>query len=427
MSLVVVATLSACQTGNGVGGKAVNPGNQNEEPVELVFWSSSRADPAAFDEEIGNPLRAKFPNYKIEYIQRVPDQTDLSQLFAAGQEVDIVFETYVTFASSVVKNDLNYDMSELIQKHNVDLNRFEPSMIEAMRNLGDGKLYALPVSASVHALYFNKDLFDKFSVPYPTDGMTWDDLKDTAAKMTRSEGGQLYAGFAPSLNHLVILNPYSIALVDKKTNRSTYGDARWKRIIETELLPLVNSEAYRQFMVQENGGKVPGSKQFTDGKLAMLVRGNGAPNVPFDWDIVSQPHYKDLPEIGYQSLPTYYAVTKTAKNKDAAMEAIRYLTSDDHQLSLNQKGTMTVLKNPEIQKTFAQETEFKNKNWNAFFYNKFPHSSDKTVIEDLIKKRAYGSLTDRIHEVVMGNKDLNTALREAEEEVNRNIDEYLQR
>ena len=37
-------------------------------------------------------------------------------------------------------------------------------------------------------LYFNKDLFDKAGVPYPSADMTWDEYEELAKKMTSGEG-----------------------------------------------------------------------------------------------------------------------------------------------------------------------------------------------------------------------------------------------
>ncbi|MGO8041099.1 extracellular solute-binding protein, partial [Rhizobium leguminosarum] len=37
----------------------------------------------------------------------------------------------------------------------------------------DGKIYSLPFRSDFLVVYYNKDIFDKAGVPYPTNDMTW--------------------------------------------------------------------------------------------------------------------------------------------------------------------------------------------------------------------------------------------------------------
>lgn len=49
-------------------------------------------------------------------------------------------------------------------------------------------------SISTRALFYNKDLFDRYGVPYPTNAMTWDDVLALAKRFpTKGEGeGRIY-------------------------------------------------------------------------------------------------------------------------------------------------------------------------------------------------------------------------------------------
>lgn len=52
-----------------------------------------------------------------------------------------------------------------------------------------GKQYFLPKDYSPLAVYYNKKVFDRFGVPYPQDGWTWDDFLATAQALTRDTDG----------------------------------------------------------------------------------------------------------------------------------------------------------------------------------------------------------------------------------------------
>jgi multiple sugar transport system substrate-binding protein len=52
-----------------------------------------------------------------------------------------------------------------------------------------GKQYLLPKDFSPLAVYYNKKIFDRFSVPYPKEGWTWDDFLRTAKALTKDTNG----------------------------------------------------------------------------------------------------------------------------------------------------------------------------------------------------------------------------------------------
>ncbi len=53
----------------------------------------------------------------------------------------------------------------------------------------NGKLLYLPYEQSIHAVYYNKKIFDQAGVPYPKAPWTWDDYVATAKKLTNRDKG----------------------------------------------------------------------------------------------------------------------------------------------------------------------------------------------------------------------------------------------
>ncbi|UUZ97341.1 extracellular solute-binding protein [Paenibacillus sp. P25] len=289
-------------------------------------------------------------------------------------------------------------------------------------------MYGLPVYNERMALFYNKDLFDKFGVPYPKDGMTWDEIADLAKKLSVEKDGVAYTGFSPSINHMFLTNPYSLPLLDKDTKKAAINSDKWKQVIEAQLLRPTSNPVYQKAMSAYNG-KILDLQQFAkDQTLAMFISSPLMPSVmknelsQFNWDIVSYPEMSDLRGVGAQAYPGYFAITKLAKNKDAAMEVIKFLTSDEYQLEYSKKGIMTSLRSDAIQKALGSESPFKDKNYGAFFYNKFPAMAYKTVLESQVP--VLGTYTKNMSKVAAGAMDLNTALRTAEEEANKLIDDF---
>lgn len=75
-----------------------------------------------------------------------------------------------------------------------------------------GKQYFLPKDFSPLAVYYNKKIFDRYKVPYPKEGWTWDDMLATAQKLTIDEnkdgkpetwGIQLFANWTSGFEYFV--------------------------------------------------------------------------------------------------------------------------------------------------------------------------------------------------------------------------------
>jgi multiple sugar transport system substrate-binding protein len=275
-------------------------------------------------------------------------------------------------------------------------------------------------------MYYNKALFDKFAVAYPRDGMTWDEIVDISKKMTRNENGVQYFGFTQSLGHTLKLNQLSVPAVDLKTESPTINqDERWKRLYKLFLSDMISEPGYQTNM--QESGKAPDLFTFAkDYRVAMfpylssLYYAWPEEMKAFDWDMVSLPTFKDLPNVGSQSYPLYFGVTKLSKQPDAAMELIKYMLSDEYQLELAKKGIMPVLKNQTIQESLGSESPFKGKNFKAIYLNKFAPIPPKALYD----AQTLEVYTNHGTQYQLGKVDLNMALRNAEEEAKKKIAEF---
>jgi multiple sugar transport system substrate-binding protein len=388
--------------------------------VSLTITSGGEMDPDAFQKNTGQYLQKKFPNYTFTYIQQTKD-IKVEQLIASNTPIDIVFETIGSLPDRLIGTKLNTDISDLVKKHNIDLDRFEPTLIQGMRLIANGGLYGLPVENQVMATYYNKDLFDKFGTAYPKDGMTWDDAQDLNKKLTRLQDGVQYLGLTVSPKHMVRLNQFSLPYVDPKTNKSTYGDDKWQQFVGTVFQSVAQPPGYKDYMVK-NKNKPPYKDEFLKNKnLAMFIyltdlqNGNKELDT-MNWDMVSAPTFKSMPKIGTQPYPQYWNVTSSSKHKDEAMEVLKYLTSDEYQTIASKRGVPTPLKSEAVKKVFGQEYP-KPIHWSSVFYNQIAPISAKSTYDT----PAETPLTDVIASVQIDKVDLNTALRQSEEAANKAI------
>ncbi|MDF2716153.1 MAG: extracellular solute-binding protein family 1 [Paenibacillus sp.] len=419
--IAAVALLGALATGCGSGGTkngADQPGMAAKtEPVTLLFYTAqgNYAKEENFESDIGQFIKAKFPHIKLEHIHTAKG-AEYQDLIGAGKIPDIVLESSSNVTSAIIRNGLQHDMTALLQKQKLDPNRIDPALLQVVRNFGDGKLNGLPFLGSNYLMFYNKDVFDKFGVPYPRDGMTWDETYELAKKLTRTDGGVQYNGFQADPGLLLKYNPRSLGVLDAKEDKPEVATEAWKQYV---------SHVKRFYDIPNN--PVSNVDNFPKGQYALAVHvaekviGWPQVNPNLNWDVVAAPVFKDAPGVGLQSNFYSLFVTGQSKHKDEAAAVIAHLLSDEVQTQLSKKGLITPLVSKDVQKAFGDNMpELKGKNVQAVYANKYAtpppaRANGLTFVDGYSKMRA------AFVDMMKTNEDVNTVLRKAEEAIKQDI------
>ncbi|CAG7632414.1 hypothetical protein PAESOLCIP111_03377 [Paenibacillus solanacearum] len=419
LAFAMLAAAAAACSGTGpakeAGGQADKPA-ATKEPVDIIFYSPlAPRTVEQFMKERGDDIQAKFPQYRIQFIPYAKG-TETADLIAAGQTVDIIMSTTTTI-NELVKYGLQYDMTELIKKHKYDLNRLEPSLVRFMKEYSEGGMYGLPVSVSTFNLVYNKSVFDKFGVPYPKEGMTWDEVYELAKKLTRTEGGLQYYGLTMSVPHMLNINQLSAPYYDLKTNKVLLEEDKFKAVVG-------NYARFYQLAGDKAGDMITQWQNVfvKDQTAAMMVYYASftlETKFDFDWDVISMPYFKEAMGVAPQYTPSYMEIAANSKHKDEAFEVLTYLTSDEYQMKQSRQGIMTSLKNPDVKKAFAQGSDIlKGKNIKAYA----PDQAALITPKDQLSGIAGSKATSFFKNIVTGQSDINTALRDAAEAARKEIE-----
>lgn len=419
---------SSSQDGNG----AKTPTSETPkapEPVTITFFESSSGRSVEwFMEPYGDAIQKKFPHVTVNFrfTQKINDENvGLAQIIASGDNnIDVLMSSVGSFIPTVIDNGLQFDHSDLIKKHNYDLNRLDPTPVQLMEQLSGGGLWGLPVTASANALVYNREIFEKFGVDFPRDEMTWDEVYDLARVLTRTEGDMKYRGFVASHSHVALVNQLSASYVDPATNKPLLSkDPRWA-------VHAQNLQRFHQIPGNEVDAKTVGlaHAQFTVDKVAaMYVNSLDATflnpdTFGIDMDAVQMPYYSDRPGVGSQLYPTYFSVTNNSANKDAAFEVIAWLTSDEFQLERAKKGITPVVKNTAIRDAIGQDLPYlQGRNAKAFLPTNPAEPSMLTPFNTI----ANTQFLLELRKYIIGEIDLNTMLRQADEVIENKIAEAL--
>ncbi|CAM3553032.1 ABC transporter substrate-binding protein [Marinicrinis lubricantis] len=379
------------------------------EPVELVVYTTSGDSEESFNARFGDMIREKFPNVTLQYITATRE-FGIEEFIASGQKVDIYWDSIGYFPTGL-QYEVPADMTDLIEKHQIDLTQLEPSSVDKMKEMSGGKMFGIPVFNMNMVLYYNKDIFDKFGVDYPTDGMTWDELADLSKQITRNDGNTLYYGYAVSQGHAMRLNQLSLPYLDPETKQPTIQtDEKWKTFFQ---------KVYTNPMFPyKETGAVPGGNDFMNSKILAMyaMLSNWSFNSPefemMNWDMVALPTFEEAPGVGSQPYPNYFAVAELSEHKDEAMKVIKFLISKEAQLKLSKIGVVPTLEDDEVKNALGSESIFKNKNWGAVFYHSFAPIPYKDIYDSTIEKHYREA-------ILPAQDDINTAFRVAAENASK--------
>ncbi|GAA3402127.1 hypothetical protein ACFFNY_03600 [Paenibacillus hodogayensis] len=143
-----------------------------------------------------------------------------------------------------------------------------------------------------------------------------------------------------------------------------------------------------------------------------------------NWDIVSMPTLVGYPNTRTQADPIYIGMTNMARNKEATMEVLQYLISDEYQTTMARQANMTVLKDRNIQTQTGADMKrgSAGKNYAALYKNQM---APMAPIHPRVDSLAVNELVKYANRLAKGELDVNTLLREADDDIQKKTDAEL--
>jgi multiple sugar transport system substrate-binding protein len=425
-ALLVAGTAAGCSKAADNGTGKPEAGKTAGEPIDVIdkpvtLKIAAQVSDDLFPKFIADPVKKKFPNVTLEQIkvQGNASPKATATMLSQGNMPDIILSLPGWYGEQKLQ-DFFSDLTPLIKKYNFDTDRLYPGVLETVKSYSpSGAIEFLPESMTGLILLYNKSIFDRFGVPYPKDGMTWEEAIDLAKKVTRSEGGTAYRGLDVLRDFNINNTQLSLPFVDQKTTKGSINTDGWKRYFTMmkSLYDIQGNTPQKQLGNFEEFAKGQKLAMFVGRmeNITQLVAESGDLN----WDMVTVPTYKELPKIGTQVNAPFYAIPPTSTQKDEAFKVIAYLLSDEIQLANNKEGRLTVLKSEQIRKQFGTNIkELSGKHIDAALALAPAKPRSYTLYDNLGVVRLQQALSS----VAVENKDINTALREAEELLNKDIE-----
>ena len=194
-----IAALGACgnnaasNTTKSGTGSAVNSASGEKVSLALGIWDEKQRP---MTEKLIEAYTKANPNVSVE-IQLTPYKggeywTKLEAAATGGKAPD-VFWLNVLHLDTYAEGGILADLTDAIGKSDIKASFPEALVNNYVRN---GVNYAVPKDFDTNALWFNKEIFDKAKVAYPTNDMTYDDLMTMAENLKKAGLGDGVYPFA---------------------------------------------------------------------------------------------------------------------------------------------------------------------------------------------------------------------------------------
>ncbi|MBS5911044.1 MULTISPECIES: extracellular solute-binding protein [Paenibacillus] len=322
---LMTVLLSSCQT------------RQPEEPVVLkVAYPSAKQ----FYVNFGYAFENRYPNIDVQVIPSDP----VSEETGWNREADVIYingmEQYKTAIEKGILKPISPPFTN--GSESGDLSPIVTSLLEAASD--NGQYYALPPTFHSEALYYNKKLFDAYHIPYPQNGMTWEEVFALAERFpTEDDQGKSLYGIQMNYYRNVTMNfilkagqTENLTYLDPKTMKVTMNTDKWKSIWTAAV------KAFRAGAVYDQGEEADSMEhpKFLTENAAMTVSSNAFAYdfEPFshfegatliDWGMVTAPVDPLNPDyMNFYEIFDFFGVSSSTEHAAEAMKLVKFIAGD---------------------------------------------------------------------------------------------------
>lgn len=268
---------------------------------------------------------------------------------ASGGQMPDVFWMHSNTAQMYMENDLLLNLDDYIAADDtIDLANYYEGIVNLYNS--NGVQYALPKDHDTIALLYNKAIFDKYGVEYPTDDWTWDDVLAAATAITEAGKDDGVYGYAINTSNnqdgwYNIIYDYGAQVITDDHKGTTIGSEQGKAAMEK--MRQILEVAAPQTTVAETGT----DSLFLSGLTAMITQGSwmintfykGENSADYAWAMLP---YADTNENGACDAGERYsaynglgwAAAASTADPDAAYSLISYFCSEAAQKEQAQLG-----------------------------------------------------------------------------------------
>ena len=311
------------------GGEAAAAG-----PVTITWALWGSPEEVASHQRVADAFMQAHPEIKVEIWNQPWDDyfTKIQALWASGDtkvipDIAFLWPTPQYAAEGVLEN-----LDPYIEKANYNLDDYWPGLLESAKY--QGSVYGFPRDIESNIIYYNKDMFDKAGVAYPSNDWTWDDFLAAAEKLTQKDASgntTVYALAAEGGKWPKWVNQNGGAILDDYVNPTKCMLAEPASVQGIQFFSdmMNNGLAMRPADLNQAGGD---AAVFSSGQAAMILQNSSRVSTfnqaGLNYDIAPAP----IPAGGKRwngAGGAAWVMSSGSDNKDAAWTFLQWLQSTD--------------------------------------------------------------------------------------------------
>jgi multiple sugar transport system substrate-binding protein len=198
----------------------------------------------------------------------------------------------------------------------------------------DGKLIALPASTAYYVMFYNRDIFDKAGIPYPSNDLTWPQWEQLAGQLTSGSGNNKVYGAHIHFWQATVQN-WTVQDGKHTIVETDYG---FMKPVYEMIVRMQDAE-----IIQDYGSIKAGNLSYTNlfvkGNIAMMPMGfwfaatlrerieKGESNI--NWGVAAIPHPEGTPSGWTVGSVTPMSINQASKHKEAAWKLLKFVTGEE--------------------------------------------------------------------------------------------------
>jgi multiple sugar transport system substrate-binding protein len=427
---VVLAMFTGCVTTPTTPAPATAPttapqsgGSQGEEEI-VLRWALWDYDTTPYWKALVDTYKKVKPNVTIEHtdLGSADYSTVLAtELSGSGSKFDIVtIKDVPGYATLVQKNTLE-PLDSYISAAGIDLSAFGGITDQVTV---DGKLYELPFRSDFWLLFYNKDIFDRAGVPYPSNDMTFEEYDELARKVTDTTfASEVYGAHYHTWRSAVQL----FGVLDGEHSILSSDYSFFEPYYELVLNQMKDGVAMSYTDISTEG--LHYSAAFSNGNVAMLNMGSwyiatlmsSLKSGDYDselcgnWGLAKYPHAEGVEPGSTLGTITGLSVTSVSANKQAAFDFINWVSGPEGAAVMAETGNFPALSNEKINSIiagldgFPQDGTSKDALEVSNLYLEVPYAEDVSEINAIL---------DTYHKMIMSGE---LSIKEGIEAMNNDV------
>lgn len=407
--------------GDSQEAKAAEGEGSGGSQVEITWWHAMSGVNEEAIQKIADDFMAGRPDVKVTLVNQggYLDLFDKLMASAKADQLPTMAQVYSNRLSWYISKDLVEDLTPYMQAEGTGFTQEDYDDIPKMffdDGIWDGKQYAMPFNKSMMVLYYNEGMLEEAGVEVPA---TWEEWKAANEKLTKDTDGD----GEPDVYGTVFANNLSTDIapwlkqcggrtMNEETNELYFDTPETKEAIQF-LNSMFQAKTVR-FAGEDKNANVP----VQQGRAAMCVASTSAlPYIENDTmegiiiNAAALPAHKTNDQLYYGTNVTVFN-TGSKEQKQAAWDFIKFLTNTENTAYFAaQTGYIPVRRSAQHDPVFA--AVLAEKPIKQLCFDNMDNGFQGT--RNIGGINALDALGEQLDLVFSGEKDLDSALKDAQE------------